>query len=571
MIQIRWRWLLWALISGALLVRLWGAGYGLPFTYYNDEYHEVMRALQLGTGSFNFNRNGKGGLYLVLFIEYGFYFVILKLAGVVGTAQEFGKLFVTDPSAFYLIGRMTVAVFGATTVAAVYFLARQAYSTAAGLLAGLFVALNVLHVDLSRLIGLDVLMTLLAMVSLSFGLRMIGTHRRRDYLLAALFAALATTTKLPGILLLLPLLVAHTYAVRTASGGVRSWFGSRDFWLAALVFAGVLVATNPGIVNIAGYTRLFADPGSDALDDDALVVMADLAGTASPNLYVFYLVAIRESMGWPLFLLSIASLAYACWRRTPADVVLISYALVNYLVISATTSEVAYYPRYALPIIAVLLVLAARGLAELLDVVPSRRGLLAAAVIVLVLAMPVGQSISTAKALIQTDSRTLAREWFESNVPSGARVLIEGGKIGPMRSTVPLRDTAATMQRRIEYWRMTEPKQAQLLEYQLAVHQGGGYDLELVRAGSVGSLDDYVARDVEYFVVRPKVFIGSRKAGTVGAAFLERLRSDPRVSLVKRFDGVGDARLSPTVEIYRLHTSRSEPDSRPPEPSLLTK
>ena len=92
-LQERWKYALWALIGCALLIRLWGVWYGLPFTYYNDEYHEVMRALQLGTGSFNFNRNGKGGLYLVLFIEYGFYFVILKLAGVVGTAQEFGKLF----------------------------------------------------------------------------------------------------------------------------------------------------------------------------------------------------------------------------------------------------------------------------------------------------------------------------------------------------------------------------------------------------------------------------------------------------------------------------------------------
>jgi 4-amino-4-deoxy-L-arabinose transferase-like glycosyltransferase len=542
----------WLLLGAALLIRLWGTWYGLPFTYYNDEYHEVMRALQLGTGSFNFGRSGKGGLYLILFLEYGLYFVTLKLAGVVESAQEFGKLFATDPTAFYLIGRVTVAVFGAATVAAVYFLARQAYSTAAGLLAGLFLAFNALHIDLSRLIGLDVLMTLLAMVSLYFGLRMIETQRRRDYLLAALFAALATTTKLPGILLLLPLLVAHTYAVRKTGGTVRSGLASGYLWLAVIVFAGVLMATNPGIVNIAGFMGLFADSGRDALDDDALLMMAEAAGTARPNLYVFYFVAIRESMGWPLFLLSIASLAYACWRRTQADVVLISYALINYVVISATTSEVAYYPRYALPIIVVLLALGARGLADLLMLVPSRRSLVAAATVIFLLATPIADSVAIGRQLTQVDSRTLALRWFESNVPAGTRVLIEGGKVGPVRSTVPLHDTRQAISCRIGYWQLVEPRQSKLLEYRLAAHQGGGYDLELIRVKSLTSVDDYLAMGVQYFVMRPEAFAASRKGGGVGSRFLNELRSDPRIVLVKRFEGVDATRLSPTIEIYRV-------------------
>ena len=56
--------ILWLVLVVALLIRLWGIGYGLPFSYVNDEYHEVMRALQLGAGSFNFDRIGKGGFYL---------------------------------------------------------------------------------------------------------------------------------------------------------------------------------------------------------------------------------------------------------------------------------------------------------------------------------------------------------------------------------------------------------------------------------------------------------------------------------------------------------------------------
>ncbi len=212
----------------ALLLRLWGVWYGLPFLYVSDEYHEVMRALQLGTGSFNFERIGKGGFYFVLFFEYGVYFVLLKLAGVVASAEDFGRLFARDPSAFYLMGRATAALIGALTVAVVLQLTRRTYSTTAGMLAAAFLAFNVLHVDLSRRIGVDVPMTLLVTTALYFALQIVVTGRRRDYLLAALFAALATTTKLTGILVLLPLLLAHTYHVIGARGGLLGWWSSRN-------------------------------------------------------------------------------------------------------------------------------------------------------------------------------------------------------------------------------------------------------------------------------------------------------------------------------------------------------
>ena len=254
----------WALFLSALLLRLWGAWYGLPHLYISDEYHEVMRALQLGTGSFNFDRIGKGGFYFVLFVEYGVYFLLLKLTGVVASAEDFARMFARDPSAFYWMGRATAGLVGALTVAVVFQLGRRAYSTTAGVLAAAFLAFNVLHVDLSRRIGVDVPMTLLTLTALYFATQIPGSGRRRDYLLAAFFAALATTTKLTGILVLLPLLLAHTYHVAGARGGIRGWWSSRNFWSAVIVFVGVLLVTNPGIVTALDFFRLFSESSGPA-------------------------------------------------------------------------------------------------------------------------------------------------------------------------------------------------------------------------------------------------------------------------------------------------------------------
>jgi hypothetical protein len=559
-LDVRWQWLLGLVFSIALAGRLWGIDYGLPFSYWTDEYHELMRAMELGAGSFNFARTSKGGFYLLLFVEYGMYFVVLKLGGVVKDTHEFAELFARDPSMFYLIGRTTAAVFGSITVAAVFWLSRFAYSTAAGLLAAFLLAINVLHIDVSHRIGVDIPMAMLATLALYFGLRLADDGRRANYVLAGLFAGLATTTKLPGVLLLLPLLVAHTYAVAQRGGRVRDWIASRDLWIAAGVFFGVLLVTNPGFfvyTNLGNH--LFGSP-DQALDSDEVDAFVEPDLVTRPNLYVFYLNAIADSMGWPLFVVSLGALAYALWRRTRADVVLVSYALVNYLAIAGTSAELLYYPRYALPIIVVLAILSGRALSDLLTALPRWRFAAGAVFLAAVAAWPVVEAIKSNYTLTQNDTRTIAKEWFEANVPAGATVMIEGGKTGPSRESVNLRESRVSLEQRIAYWKKVEPRQAKFLEFKLAADDGAGYVLELVRLKSLATLDEYATKGVEYFVVRPLYFSRSRRAAPQAIRLLEELQDDARVKLVRRFEPESDLQPGPVVEIYRFQGGRA-PDS----------
>jgi hypothetical protein len=548
----RWRILLFLILGTAALARFWGIDYGLPFSYWTDEYHELMRAMQLGAGSFNLGRTTKGGFYLLLFVEYGFYYVILKLAGIVANPGEFAAYFVRDPTMFYLIGRSTAAVFGCITVAAVFWFSRLAYSTAAGLLAAFLLAVNVLHADVSHRIGVDVPMTTCVMLSLCFAMRLAIAGRRRDYVLAALFAALATTTKLPGILLLLPLFIAHVSSVSRKGGGVAAWIRSPDLWIAAGVFAAVLLVTNPGFVLYTNVGKHL--PSLSEAELDEVESLAEQGISGRPNLYFFYLKALVDSMGVPLFVASIGSMAYALWRRAAADVMLLSYAVVNYLVISGTSAETLYYPRYALPIVAVLAVLTGRALAVLLQNVRKWRGAVAVAVVGLLTAWPISEVVTANHTLTRTDTRTVAKEWFESNVPEGSKVLIEGGKTGPKRESVQIRESRPSLERRIEYWREVEPRQARFLEYRLAAHEGGGYDLELMRARDLESLDRYIAAGVEYFVVRPEYFEVARKADPSATRLVQELRESPRIRLMRRFEPESSTQPGPAVEIYRLET-----------------
>src|SRR5688500_12030475 len=136
-----WNCVLVLVLGLACLLRLWGTWYGLPYSYYVDEYHEVMRALELGVGGFNLERTGKGGFYFVLLPEYGFYYVIIKLLGIVDSTREFAEYFVRDPSAFYLMGRVTAALIGTLTVGAAIYFGKRAYGATAGLMSGLFLSI----------------------------------------------------------------------------------------------------------------------------------------------------------------------------------------------------------------------------------------------------------------------------------------------------------------------------------------------------------------------------------------------------------------------------------------------
>jgi hypothetical protein len=538
-----------------MLIRLWGIDYGLPFVYWTDEYHEVMRALELGTGGLNLSRTGKGGFYILLFFEYGVYFLALKVLGVISTTQQFAEQFVRDPTSFYIIGRATAALFGALTVASVFLLARRAYGKPAGMLAALFLSVNVLHVDLSHRVGVDIPMAFFATAALYYAVRIAEGGGRRDYLLAALFAALAMTTKLPGILVVPSLLIAHAYRVSRAGGTLNRWIASKEFWLAVVVFAVVLVSTNPGILFKTDWLTLYST-STEVMGEDEFEAAMAVETVGRPNLYIYYLGVIRDSMGWPLLALAALSIGYAARKRRAPDVLLLAYAALTYLAIASTSAEFLYYPRYALPITVVLSLLSGRAFSELTQAVPHQRVFLAGIVAVVLIAWPAGQSIRHSYSLTQTDTRSLAKEWFDANVPPGRKVLIEGGKIAASRLTAPLSDSLEALERRIAYWESIEPRQARYLRFQRAVHEGGGHDLELVRVATVTSLDDYIARGVEYFVVRPETFIGARKAKGGSARLLNSLRSDARVRLLRRFEPASSLQPGPTIEIYQF---RSDP------------
>src|SRR5206468_12696530 len=122
---------------------------------------------------------------------------------------------------FYLLGRVVTALFGTATIAVLYGVATRLYGATVGLLASLFLSVNLLHVRDSHYVTTDVPLTCLVALSLLFVVRYGSTGRTRDAAWSGLFAGLATSMKYPGALILLALAVAHLG--RSSPGGRWGW------------------------------------------------------------------------------------------------------------------------------------------------------------------------------------------------------------------------------------------------------------------------------------------------------------------------------------------------------------
>jgi 4-amino-4-deoxy-L-arabinose transferase-like glycosyltransferase len=547
----------------ALALRLWGIWFGLPYIYHHDEGHEVLRALQLGMGSFNFERVAKGGYFYVLFVEYGILFIVLKLTGFIQSTTDFALLYFRDPSIFYLVGRVTTALIGVLNVYLVFYLGKIAYSRNAGLLAALFLVFNSIHAESSQSITVDVPLTCLMTAALIFAIHIKNFGGASNYYWGATVAGLAFITKLPGVMVLIPLLLGHWYYIskQETSKKTLNHFFSKKLIISGLIFSAVTVIGNPGIiVNFVSLIRFiftsYAGDSSDALEE--------ISQDEPVNLFLFYFDSLEESMGLILLIVSLIAVIYSFFRRREEDIILIVFLISFYLAIALFDNPSLRYPRYILPMIPVLAVLSGRVLQELIAKTwPHRLNFILSIIAVLLILEPGYTIVLRNNVISHKDTRTYAVEWIEKNIPAGSKILIEGTSSKVIKSTVPLRNSWDNIEQELAVHKSESPSRVKLYrkfyEMEFKARSNNTYTLELVgpwtraRDIPIQDLSYYKKKGVEYFVLRSDVYHESVRLGKVFLPFLEQLKNDPEVSLIKKIENNPFNRPGPTIEIYRYN------------------
>jgi hypothetical protein len=559
--HLLWVGLISILLLAALL-RLLSIDHGLPHVVGVDEGFEVHRALRLGAGEFDFDRDGKGGFFYLLFLCYGAYFAGLLVTGGVGGPDDFARMFATDLTPFWTIGRVTHALLAVLTVYWTYRLGRRLYGNWVGLFGAATLAVSLLHVSGSRYIGVDIPMVLLVVVLLELAHRWADSSQRARPVLFGVVFGFAVMTKIVAIATLVPIALANWLRHRDEPLGRRLL--DRKIFAVYTIGAIVFMVGNPGfVVNMGQFfsDALSAFAGTDAGGSDA----PGGGGGETPNLWLFYTRVLSDDLGFALFALAAAGLVLALLRRTHADLLLAATVAVFFVLIAGVRSSHLYYARYAIPLVPLLALLAGRLLAAVTRRLPApeRFGAPAMAAATLVLLLP-GAARSWDHARIHTreDSRVVARLWLERHAEPEAPVFLIGNPIvhtAPNLS-VPLRNTDANVDRLIAELRESEPSKARILELRKETDSGVAFDLRPVRHFEPNrSLDVYLSEGVRYFALVEDHFgdwrlaSDTKHADQVVAsrrALASACRNDPRVRRVFAVDPDIDKLAGPAVEIF---------------------
>ncbi len=521
---------LWfAVLAVALALRFWGIQFGLPHVYHPDEGFEVYRALRLGMGGYDFERVAKGGYYLLLFVEYGVFFVVQLLTGAIHGVGDFARSFIESPAPFWQIGRATTAILGAATVLLVGLHGRRISGARVGLLAAWFLATSFQHVIDSHTITVDVPMTIFTFAAIVMIVEDATGRSKLKLWPFAFVAAFAVMNKLPAVMLFVPYFLGAW--IRRGPRGILS----PATWGPPLLAGVIYLAANPGfLVNLKGMFGLVSHTVGGATEKSTEYGDVPL----EVNLWAFYARTLLLSQGpWVLGLAALGA-AVGLFRRRIEVILHLSFVVVFFALIAGSSSSHLYYGRYVLPVLPGLCLLAALGLDELVRRVraPAAVSSAIAAVLALFLVFqPALASIHWDRRLARLDTRTSAAEWIEKNVPNGDRVLLEGFPEETAQLAIPLESSTEDIRAMIEELRTSDPGKATFWDMKLESWSPPGYDLETVRHyQDWPTLADARANDVQWIVVRREYFVPGERHET-------KFRSSVLATRFAFYDSLGTA------------------------------
>ena len=414
---------------GAAL-RLYAIGHGLPYQYVPDESTMVGGALRMGASrSLQPPTFIYPALLMYLFAaEYAGLLAIGLAARMFSSVAQFQEFAFTDPTLFYLLPRIAIALVGTATIPTAYILGRRLYGPWAGAAAAVLVASSVMHVQMSHQARHWVPVSFLTLAVLWVSLDLAEKGRRRDYWLSGLLVGLTAATSFNGFLLMFLPLVAHGMQLRK-----RGW----SLWnpqshlpmLQALVLAPIVFfALNPYILLEFNRFVAFQSSGESSI------------GGQIRGHYGNYLQQFLEKQGFTFFaeatlayepaitLLGLFGAALAARRFRSTAPLVLSYPIFHYFMFATTAPSLEQ--RYMLPAVVVVALPAGLATAKVGAWLHSRLGSGAAGPVVGILAV---MSISLVSIpalrydwlLSQADTRTLAKEWIEANIPAGSQIAVE--------------------------------------------------------------------------------------------------------------------------------------------------
>ncbi len=441
--------LLLILVFGTWL-RWYGIDWALPHIFHPDETRLLYAVNEISWENLNPNFFAYGSLPIYLL-------KILYVSGQTVAAWLEKPVYAN----FFLIGRSVSALFGSLTLLLLYLLGKRGFSERVALLSTAFLAVCVLHIQLSHFLTVDVLLTFFIVAACYFCISLLeGQHLLRDYLLSGVCIGLALATKVSALPLFSVFFVTHLFGLLRWNSSKRQGLTSERsasllwrLFIAALLVCGLvfLICQPYALLDFQEFWRQIQEQRNMVQGQWRPPYILQYEHTMPYWYQVKQL--FLYSMGLPLGVLSILGTLFmllrviqefrlrplpALSRRWQAMVVLLAWALPVFWLVGGFYVK---FLRYMLPLIPFFCLFAAIFVENLWQCFSSfqlRSGQAWRMGIVFVLLGILGFSAFYSIAFVsiyqREDPRVQASRWIYDHVESGKTLLTELWEFAPLVS-----------------------------------------------------------------------------------------------------------------------------------------
>ena len=420
-------WPILLIVLLAFVLRIWGSWYGLPGLFVGDEKSLVGGALKMiyQQNIFPVLEDSHvfrllyyptliPWIYLILFAPYT---IFVYLMGNFASIAELRDFFIMDPSPFFLIARIINTFFATATVWLIYLITKKIFNYRTGIIAALLYAVSFLSIHQGHFSKHWNIAMFFALLSIYFAFSVLENNNKRNYVLAGLYAGLACFSNYLSVFYGIILVIVH-FLFNPSSW--REKFFDKKLWFFVIVV--LLIFGFSVLVNPYDFTRIVFGEDSTATSNKSLASFLKVSFEVLKSLY--YLATF-------IFILSILGFLILFFQDKKKFLVFIFIPF---------SSVFLYYflyhfePRYVLFFLPILAIVAGFGLDQLIKFLKIRSNLLIGLIIFAIIFIPLKNAIVFDKILAQDDTRNLAKDWVENNIPIGSKIITNSWEFSLIRS-----------------------------------------------------------------------------------------------------------------------------------------
>jgi len=417
MFQLSYKHLLLLIIALSLLVRLAGINYGLPLWLVGDEPPFVTAALKMlelkTILPVLHQEEFKPTLYFPPYLSYIYLIPFSLLLGLKylffsGPLLEFKNYIASDLSHFFIIARLINVILGTFTVWLVYKISKNIFKNELiALLSAFFLAFSALHVYLS-FVARDWVPAVFLFALGMFFISHPNMSFKKRYLLGAIISGIAFgISPIAAFSMLFMLFWYICYEKHSIFDALKE----KNLYICLLAFL-ILSA-----VSIAVYPFGFHLAKSNNIEETKSIYgfMENMGQFFKPQLYSEPILIIFAAIG---LIFTYRKTREFFWT---ALIYLFSYAGIFYLIFH-------YEQRFTIYVFPIIAILAGYGFYSIMQIIPPSAGLIPrkipAAVLALLLLIPLITSLRLDWLTLKNDSRMQARKWAESELAVNTKIIV---------------------------------------------------------------------------------------------------------------------------------------------------